>query len=386
MDFLTIISLFLYLVTFLTGICLERLPDNKYTNKRKRLFVLWLYLFLCFGYMTGSDWGEYELMYYKDYEMTVRGEAFFHLLYSWLGTIIPDFWVALALLKGLYLYSLLYVLKRLTPYYVGVAAFLMPISLCFLVVDNPLRFMCAQIFVNFSLYYIFLKKYSRGLILLIIAFLFHSVSFFFTLLIPVFIFGGKLYNVKTLYLLIAYACITYLASQLERITEIVTYAMAITGVLGTKDYTHYLERNEDSNAAVFTIGNMVNTALFIWIVLSKKDSKHIFKGELFYGISIIYCFLLKMLVLIPTGFRLAIPFGIIYAIYLLNLCYIKRKWFLPVIIFLTLQFGRKLYSNYTYIPYTNSIPYIVIGHDDISVRWDYNKKAYKARTGHDVDE
>ena len=72
--------MFIYIVTFLLGILLDNIRVHR--NVR-RAFIVWLYIFLCFGYMTGSDWRAYELQYqFVDYYyLNVTYEKGFYALF-----------------------------------------------------------------------------------------------------------------------------------------------------------------------------------------------------------------------------------------------------------------------------------------------------------------
>ena len=97
----------LYLFTFI--LCLMTDYNIKQKKEVRFIILLWLYIFLCFGYMTGSDWRNYELMYnYEDLERyLLKGEIGFVYLVKCFKKITCDFWVFNACMKLFYLYSLL---------------------------------------------------------------------------------------------------------------------------------------------------------------------------------------------------------------------------------------------------------------------------------------
>lgn len=87
--------MFIYIITFLLGILLDSFRVNK---NIKIVFIIWLYIFLCFGYMTGSDWRAYELQYQSAdyYYYNATYEKGFYTLFYFLKLFISDFFITLA--------------------------------------------------------------------------------------------------------------------------------------------------------------------------------------------------------------------------------------------------------------------------------------------------
>lgn len=385
MDFITIISLLLYLGTFFVGFYLDRYPlDSKYKKARK-YFIVWLYIFLCFGYMTGSDWRGYEY-HYGIPSSLVRssGEVGFYNMFYLVSLIFKDFWVGVGFLKCLYLYTYIRLLRQFTTNYLSVVSLSMPIFLCFMIIDNPLRYMCALIFVHVAMSLLINKKYLLSICILIASSLLHTTALFFLTMIPCYIYSRKIARTNS-YILVALFIITlFISSKIGNISNIVAFFMQYAGMLDLKDYSHYMLRNEDGGN-FFSIGSFIQILLFILIVFTKKAlNKNMDNGEVIAGIAISYMFLQRFTLMIPTGFRLVIPFGIFYCLYIVMLKQTNRRVFLIFMTIITMQFAKKLYTSYTYIPYSNSIVYIISGHKDYNFRETYNINAFRNRMGYDV--
>ena len=382
MDFLSVFSIIIYIVTVFIGLRIDQSNSNK---KSCKLYEIWLYIFLCFGYMTGSDWRGYEIEYgIHPTQISSVGEYGFYCLYYVISTIIPDYWVAVGLMKCIYLYSLLQLFKRLSSNYLSLLALSLPIFTCFILIDNPLRFMCALVFVNISTIKLIKKKYIASLLFIILSFFFHNTAVFFVLLFPAVLYAPKIAKVNGIVLIFLFVIVLYITSNMSNIQSIVALFMRYTNMLDIKDYTHYLDRNTDGQN-FFSVGSFIQILYFVLIVISKNSViKKNVNGELVSGLAIFYMFLQRFTLMIPTGFRLTIPFAIFYCLYIVMLK-TSRKYIYYFFLFIILfQFGRKLYSSYLYIPYTNSIPYIITEHKSYNDRYFYNYTKYRERFGHDV--
>lgn len=373
-----------YLLTFALGIILDFVnQDNSIVKSLRKIYPLWLYVFLCFGYMTGSDWRQYELSYnYIDADFHYYfGEQGFYYLFFLFHKIIPDYWITVAILKCIYLYTLIHLIKKVTPYWMSVACFMMQGSLLFILIDNPLRYMTALIFVNMAMAMVMEKKYFWGIALLIVSTAFHTSAIFLISIIPAFIASTYIIKAKKWILLGLYVIVSVLMSNavlVESIRQsVIVHVMGIMEDM--KDYSSY---SVEDNSAFFTIGNIIKLFIFGMIVFTRdyicgRDDKM----EKVYGMAIIGCFLERFFLMIPTGFRLMIPFGLFSMVYMLYLLKNKHVFGLVFLLYLCVTLPRMLWNEYTFIPYSNSIPYIITGHLDYGQRSSHNYAAYYERTG-----
>ena len=141
-----------YIVTIALGIFLDlgKIRNSKNWTTYRNVYVVWLYVFLCFGYMNGSDWRDYEIQYehiHSDIHYVTNEHAFYYLWYL-ISLVIKDYWVMAALLKAIYLTTVIKLTQKITPYWLATIGFLMPISLVFMLIQNPLRYMVALTVVN----------------------------------------------------------------------------------------------------------------------------------------------------------------------------------------------------------------------------------------------
>ena len=375
---ITLFSLAIYICTFILGLVLDKEPEN---SKYRRAYVIWLYVFLCFGYMTGSDWRGYELEYGdinsldKSAEIGSRG-----LLYA-MSLLIEDYWITVGILKCLYLYSFRKMIREFTEHDLLATSFIL-FMLCFLLINNPLRYMMALILINYSIVY-FNRNKMLAIILLLSSVTFHSTCVFFVLALPLsLIYSGQIAKLSNKILVILYLIVLFITSNLQNIQIIFLSGISlIRDYVDVKDYTKsYSIENDDS---LLLTGNIIKIVLFFVCLFTRKyidlsDPKR----KMLVGMAILYFFIDRLFIIVPTGFRLVIPYGYFYAIYCAYLLYSRgnRVFYLLFVLTLT-TFAKNIYESYAYIPYSNSIQYIISGHKTYTERSMYNIVEYFKRTG-----
>lgn len=360
-------------------------------NYRKNNYIilallLYLYIFLCFGYMTGTDWRLYELKYYDSSTALdlAQYEIGFYVFYDYLHQLISDFWLAVGILKCIYLYSVYKITKELSTYWVVSLAILLSLSLMFMTINNPLRFMVANIFVNYALFLCVRGKYAYGCIVMMVAPLFHIMSIFSFLYILAFKMRNYVSNIKTIFIVVIFLSIVILSLLIGGVGEIVKQIGFVMSVLfESKDYVGYTDENAD---AVISFGAICKIFLSMFLIINRKKIIKEKNGYLIFSFSILYIFLNQILILIPTGFRLVIPiapfYAISFAIIIFKSKYLVRYSVSFVFLYMTISMASR---GYAYIPYSNSIPYILTKHKSYDKRDSYNMNEYKKRTGQEPD-
>lgn len=384
----TFFSLLLYLGTFVVGLCL----DNSRTNSRYlRLYTLWLYIFLCFGYMTGSDWRAYELDYYHytDFQDSIRSgrrlpELGFWFVFFTLKTIFRDFFIVIGILKALYLYSLIKLLKSITDYWTASISILLPTSLAFMLIDNPLRYMTALIFVNWALYFFIQGKQKKGLVVLSMSVLFHNTCI---VLLPIFLFFSKFTKVLKLnnvVLWVTYLAVFFLFMDGGPVDSLLQQFQTLMVAFVGKDYNSYTQINEE---AVFTLGSILNIAIFTLLLLLRNKILSLKYGGLIFSCSVLGYFMDRILIFIPTGFRLGIPLGYFSAIAFASIiCKFRLTYYAKILlVYFLLKFSKTLWNSYCYLPYSNSITYILTSHKSYIERSEYNYSHFMRRMGKEYD-
>ncbi len=434
-----ILSTILYLATIAFGFYLDfGLNPGKGKKsaarfmKWRRVYLVWLYIFLCFGYMTGADWRNYELVYengdeYAGALIRFLAEPASWALFSFMPKIIPDFILISCLAKCAYLFSAYKLTSAMTDKWASALALLIPLKLGFILIQNPFRFMLALIFINFALYYLYLyltdpaRHTSKTVLIImvntIVAVLFHTSCIVFIALIPLSFLIPKIRKVNPGVLFIIYLVFVILTSSLSLINSLKQGAIgALQEFMEMGDYANY--EIEDGSSLRLVI-NPLQIIFCFFILYSRDKICHFYKnGSVVYGFAVAYCFLTRLFIMIPTGFRLALPYSVFYVVFIIFMLRPRNGFVRPVsetgsemprqsarpkvrrpssfrfpvklcaqlmVIYSLLSFGNKVWTRFEFIPYSNSIPYFFIGHKSYDERDQYNLKAYQARFGRTFD-
>lgn len=380
----TILSILLYVFTFLFGLFVDK------TNKRKRqriaFYCVWLGIFFCFGYKTGSDWRIYESRFNAVdglIEYDGLSDFLFYDVFYVLKIIFRDFFLVLGILKLFYLWSSIRLLKFITPHWPVAISFLMPVALDFMLIDNPLRFMCAASLINLAMLCLLKKKWLPAIGLLIIAIFFHLSTVVIIVFLFVVVFNQFIYKRSKLFIIVAYIIATILFSGVGPASRLMDYVGSAYLLLGASGgYSEYMV---ESNSSVLSLGSFLQVFLFLFVVLNRDCIADSSRGRTIYSLAIVFYFLNRLFLIVPTGFRLALPFAFFTCAFFAELVRKKRVWKQIITLYFLVFLLKDIYFTYTYIPYSNSIPYIIMGHESYSVRDTYNVKAYTDRTGKTID-
>jgi hypothetical protein len=179
----------------------------------------------------------------------------------------------------------------------------------------------------------------------------------------------------------AYIVILYLTSNLKYFNELkITINSFMTTSYGFRDYASWYDYEDSSS--LFAFGNLLNLLFLVLIILTRNKVVDSYdNGKIIYGVAILYLFIARFCLVFPTGFRLAIPFGFFYGIYIIYCLHSYRKIGLVFLLYASLLLTKNLWTSYDLIPYSNSIPYIITEHKPYVERLNYNRDACYKRTG-----
>ncbi len=375
----------IYLVTFILCILMDYLPTRQFFLL-KRIFLIWLYIFLCFGYTVGTDWRNYENLYNDSFDQELLDRNFeqasYYLIYI-ARKIIPDFWLYLGLFKCIYLYSILKFIKRFTVNQFLSIAVLLNYNLLFMLVDNPLRFMQGSIILVWCTGYLLDKKYTKFLLFSLLSLLFHISLVVPVLLSLLVLFKDKIIHKSNVTLSFWYL-IAFVFSFFPNILN--EFSVFFANQFPALAYKLLNAYAVESNEGAFTIGSFVMIILFFVLLYHRKTILANKNGDILFFYSLFYLYLSRVLLIFPTGFRLSLYFGLFFAICLVVIITsgsLKVKYALFILIGLTIS--KTLWSSFQYLPYTNSIYYILTSeHLPRSYRDNLNKEEYYRRTGEQV--
>lgn len=377
----------IYIITF----CLCLIADR---IRRRAFLVYWFIVFfvfviLCFGYMVGTDWGNYEGLWDGSEDVdqlsNLDNDISFKGIMRGFQLVTDDFWIFNASMKIVYIHSLILFFKQYTNTPWLSFAITLEFTTIFLIIDCPMRYMMG---ISFSLYgivaYLNDKRILAGIFALI-----GSTCHMVILVVVLMWLSRPLakYFVKlnTITILLLF----FVAMVLSNMTSAYLGIFSLASGLG--DFAKY----QDSYGQGLVTGGgiylgMVTRFLFLLFPALLKDQ--IIKSCGKKGIDIVYfsclsTYLGLFLSSIPTAFRLnAINsfYNALAICFMLNLCLntvkknnrnvlqLSKLFVISLICF----FVWKHTNSYVYLPYSNSIPYILTKHLPYSYRASYNEKHF----------
>lgn len=160
-------------------------------NALRIIIVAIIGIFICTGYMTGSDWRGYELSFYNnDIIREYQKEPGLYILMFLCRSIGIDFWPMWIVIKAICYCFTIVLLKRYTkgnyawPFFFFVGYFAL-----FYYIDNPMRnLIAASIFLSFGVPCIENKDWKKYIIVVAISSLFHLSTL---LVAPAFLLSPK---------------------------------------------------------------------------------------------------------------------------------------------------------------------------------------------------
>ncbi|NLO71924.1 MAG: EpsG family protein [Porphyromonadaceae bacterium] len=336
-------------------------------------------VFLCFGYMTGTDWYNYEI-YYNNIDIAEKilknRESGYLIVQSFFSRIGVDFWVFHIAVKLLVFIALIYFLKIFDVNIFFFLVFFIPFAGFYLFIDCPFRNLIAFGFSLIAFRKLFENKHISFFVFTFLALLFHISALFL-------IFTYVIYkrDFKVLFIII---------------TTVIIYSLAFNAkFIINKIYLPLIEISPVINARLGGyvvdsryITDSINLGSFLrlFIILIMVIFKNIIVGESKFRL---YIFNLGILYLIlyPLGISMKViqriiiyisPFFVLGILFLLKSFKIKSNRYLMGLFFVLFTFWQT-YSlvtvDYRYVPYSNYLyHWVKKDFPSIEYRRDYNKK------------
>ena len=371
-------SLFYYIAPILCYFT-NYIKEFKQPLYKNFLFII-LAIFICGGYMVGSDWRAYETIYYELKNGGVGniywapGYLLLNKFFIFLGF---DFWTFFVLLKFALFFSLIYLIYYFSSYPLLALGLFISKSAYYLFIDNPMRNLIALVLIGYSLVFFLKRKKIISLIFAFFAVMFHYASFLYILLLPI-AFYLKNKSLKTIIISMIILCFIVSFHSLMINTIIKTTQMIIGW---TPNYFSLGNiRGTPEKGAFFKV--IIRLAFLFppLLFFRKKVSLCSIYGDLLFGLSCVYCITFVASRNIPILFRINMFFEIFIIIYFLEcLRFFKKNNYsliLGIILVVSIYFVNIIITKNCYmIPYSNVIYYRLIGEDlSFGQRSEYNLK------------
>lgn len=316
-----------------------------------------LCIFLCFGYMTGSDWRSYEPMYES---VNVNNLFYGYYLepgyYIWMlifKVLHFNFWTFFITTKILVFLAFVHAINKYALEYRHLVwMFFLPWFAFYLFIDNPMRNLIAVAIILYAYNYLICRKFIKFLVLTLLAFSFHITAF---ILIPLYFLLLK--HIPTKIYVIWMLCLMLFFSN----DFIVNLLQHVTGVEYIEQKLVAYVDSEDGAGQTFSIKMLINL-FFFFLFLWKRDKIEKYPNGVFLLNSALFFVLFYRIGLgMHILYRFQLYFCLPYCIAIILLIRIFTKKSYPVYatyLLLVCLAGSTAARTWKYTPYTNYLYYI----------------------------
>lgn len=347
-------------------------------SKMERLLIILLALFFCFGYMTGSDWRNYETYYswLDDGGISLLMEPGYIYLSAISHSLGIPFWPFFITLKLLAFFCLLHFLRKYAckNQFLVITFFLFIFGL-YLYIDNPMRNLLAISISYFAYQYLDDKKWIKFLGVVLLATFFHSSAILLLFLFP--FYPIKLKN-WGLFLLFVLFNIVIIFSYEFLIMKVIA-AFSFIPIIEAKVIHYFIDGSGLENNRLISLGFIVQFAFFMLVLYKRKQIEAMPYGKLIFWGTICYIFLYRMAAIVSIFYRLQLYMSVFYAV---GVCCVfsslikkgnKIAYGTFLVCYLSYMTYTLVISSYKYVPYTNYISYMFSPELPFDYRSEYNQ-------------
>lgn len=364
----------LALISYLT----PRLRDSK------RWF--WAYnvvlaLFLCFGYMCGSDWRTYELFYNDidfnhlfDNNHTEPGYYIYMLSWKVLGV---SFWPYFIITKLFIFVIISYAIHKYASRFIYLTWFIfLPQAGFFIFIDNPMRNAIAAAIFLLGVRYIISRNFKMYLLFCVLASSFHVTA----LILPLLYFvldreiSTKAYIITFVIVFVFFGVPGLFEDTLVRVGGINPFIL-------NKVTWYLLGDTPDSVGKAFSLGTLLQVVVYFFLLYCRGNIEKEKYGRLILNASLLFVIIFRIGIALAIFGRLQLYFVVFYCAGIS--CLIKAFKYRSQFVYLFFIVSYSSFIGYKnismngwkYVPYTNYIWYVLTGNTlSYDQRDDYNKK------------
>lgn len=359
-----------YYILILLVTFFSQFIDNELTGANRFVYKYSLLalvgLFVCFGYMTGSDWRAYEPMYNWVEESNsslisltfiepgyVLYMKFFHLL----GFSFWNFFITTKVLTYLIIINSLnkYSDKRI---FFFALTFFIAFYGYFLWIDNPMRNLIAV-----TIFLMALPTMLKRDFLTFILFTFLAMSFHFSAIIMLFLYWASHKRLNTITIILLYVFINVVFLSKASIYFIVDALFSWIPFVSNKIIAYFIDDGPDSGGKLLSIGFLLHNVFFFLILYSRTRIETLKNGNVIFNLSVLYFIFFRIGLTVTVMGRLQLFLGVFYSIVVAALVFsfekrLKLPYLLYVLIICMLSSHSYLSKDFRYVPYSNYLWYI----------------------------
>lgn len=355
---------------------------NRKCLKLYGIFVFFSALILCGGYMCGSDWRAYEIIY-NSYNKNDFWWRFLYmepayLLLNVLGNALNlSFWPFYIIIKLLIFIKFLKMIKKYSPDRILFLSILVFLGFWGIMVfiDPPFRNLIAIYIFLFSVKFLLNRDFKKYLLIILLACSFHYSSVF---LLPLYFIINKRFSITSIVLL--FIIFNILLYESEWFFMLLSKLFGSFSIIASKieNYSIGDEASTAGSGKIFSLGYFIHILFFILILLNRRNIENLPYGIFLFNISVLFVFLFRIGLTVVVFARLQLFVCIFYSIVIACLIdFFVKSFRLTYAIYL---FFIAIVANYIemtssphFVPYTNIVFYL---DEDLSYdyRSEYNLK------------
>jgi len=270
----------IYFLLFFLLLSFSFIPNKAIKPYWKTLIIISA-VFFCGGYMTGSDWRQYETYYnWLDYS-GIMGLLFIepgYVIYSYLFLIMGSpFWPFFILTKIVLFYI---IIKALAKYSIGnyklSTVFFLIIFGLFLFIDNPMRNLIGIGISVFSYKYIIERKFYKFMLIILCATSFHMSAILMLLLYPLYPIKASNKKLIIYYILFNLFFVIFFRFIILNIISIFSFIPLIE----RRMTVYFLEGDGLTNTSFFSLGFIFQLIIFTLLLWKREYIERRKYGEL----------------------------------------------------------------------------------------------------------
>ena len=375
------ISIALYFIPIL--LC-ALTPFFKELSANRGWFIccgVYLCLFYCFGYMTGTDWRVYEDWYYSidfnrlfyDY-YAEPGYYIFMLLFRFLGVGFWPFFILTKTVIFIIIYKTIFDYCKESGYLT--LMYFLPWFGMYLLIDNPMRNCIAIAIFIVSARFVIEHKFWKFLLCMLLA-----SSFHFTAIVMILVYPMLNHNVKSWIYVLLFLSINIVFSDREMVINVINSTLGRIPYIEKKIFEYLILDSEFAKGKLFSFGMLWQIGIFILLICYRDRIINYIdgaKGLFVFNAVMFYMLFLRFAMTIEAFSRIQLYFSVFLAIavglVLLSFDYKSRIIYICVLLLVSLYicFGKITITS-RYVPYSNVVSYIIKGDfPSYSERFFYN--------------
>lgn len=333
--------------------------------KVELLFLIYLVIFLCFGFMCGSDWRSYETIYtsidLNNYGWGYYAEPGFYAYLAFFKLLGVDFWNLNVFTKVV---SFIVCLKTLKEYLsdrllLGLMYFI-PWYGIYLYIDCPMRNMMAMSIFLLAVPYLKSRSFLKYSILMVIA-----ASFHFSAIIYIFLYFFVNRRISSKVFVILYIIVNLIFVSRSLTIGIISLLFGGIPYVEGKLESYIINESVFASGRIFSLGMLLHFAYFLIILCKRRTLEKYDNGNFIINMAILYLLLYRVAGTIEIFMRFLLFLSPFFCVALIRctcaFSMASRRVYLLMLLMVAFIGLQRIFADYRYIPYTSYLPYLIEG-------------------------